>query len=106
MPEKKQFDNRDKSSSLIREEPSWRFGVNTDILINQARAYCEHVGLSISTVGTYSAQDGKFFIRLEDGCSCTIKTANKVVDWFDQNWPADLDWPEGIERPTKNSEAA
>ncbi|TNF16795.1 MAG: hypothetical protein EP320_00600 [Rhodobacteraceae bacterium] len=75
-------------------------------LVTLAKAYKTHRGLKMSSLGAYSANDGKFFTRLEQGGGCTIKTAQKVIDWFDQNWPADLEWPHGLERPSTKRSAA
>jgi hypothetical protein len=68
-----------------------------------ARLYATHRGLSLSTVSTYAANDGKYFGRLEAGAGCTIAKANRILVWFDANWPADLEWPRAISRPSKKS---
>lgn len=57
-------------------------------LMTLADRYTGHVGIKLSTVGVYSANDGKFFLRLGDGYDCRTKTAQKVADWFSTNWPA------------------
>lgn len=80
--------------------------MNTSDIIRQAEVYSAHTGKTLSTIGTYVVRDGKFFTRLEQGGGCTIKTAQKVIDWFDQNWPADLEWPHGLERPSTKRSAA
>lgn len=77
--------------------------MNTDSLINLATVYAHHVGQRLSTVGAYAVNDGKFFERLSAGRSCTFKTAEKAVRYFDAVWPADLDWPRDIPRPRKSS---
>lgn len=51
-------------------------------LMTLADRYTGHVGIKLSTVGAYSANDGKFFLRLGDGYDCRTKTAQKVADWF------------------------
>jgi hypothetical protein len=79
---------------------------NIEDIKQLSATYCAHEGLKLSTVGTYAANDGKFFIRLEAGASCTLRTAASVVKWFDENWPEDLQWPAKISRPSKNKDAA
>lgn len=56
-------------------------------------------GLSIGTIGLYAAKDGKFFGRIAGGGGCTLRTANRVVRWFSENWPEDQAWPSDIPRP-------
>lgn len=68
-------------------------------LITLAETYADHKGLAISTVSTYAAGDGKFFGKLKGRSSCTLKTAETVVQWFSNHWPADLEWPCSIARP-------
>lgn len=46
--------------------------------------------------------NGQFFNGLRQGRSCTLKTASKVVQWFSDHWPEDLEWPEDIPRPPKS----
>lgn len=68
-------------------------------LVRMGKLYGGHLGLTLSTVSTYAAQDGKWFGRLLSGASCTIRKANAVLIWFDRNWPADLEWPADVPRP-------
>ena len=49
--------------------------MNTCDILKLAKAYCGHHGYALSTVATYSVDDGKFFTRLERGGSCTLTTA-------------------------------
>lgn len=69
-------------------------------------AYCGHTKRKPSTVGNYAVNDGKFFERIEGGRTCTISTAQKLLGWLSDHWPADLEWPRGIPRPIRSKEAA
>ena len=80
--------------------------MNTNTLKELAKSYATHSGLTLATVSTYAANDGKFFRRLEEGAGCTLKTAERVVEWFSDNWPSDLIWPADIPRPRKKKDAA
>lgn len=80
--------------------------MDTKMLVNLAEAYAAHRGLKLSTVATYAATDGKFFKGLEDGASCTLRRAATVLQWFSDNWPADLEWPRQIPRPSKSKKEA
>uniref|UniRef100_A4WS10 Uncharacterized protein n=1 Tax=Cereibacter sphaeroides (strain ATCC 17025 / ATH 2.4.3) TaxID=349102 RepID=A4WS10_CERS5 len=58
-----------------------------------------HRNWSLSTVAIYASNDGKFFKRVAEGGGCTLRTAQRVVGWFSENWPDDLEWPAHIARP-------
>ncbi len=73
--------------------------MNTQDIIKIAETYSSHTGLTLSTIGSYSVRDGKFFLRLSKGGSCTLKTAARIFLYFADNWPEDLAWPKGITRP-------
>lgn len=76
-------------------------------LLDLAKTYASHTGLALSTVSTYAADAGGFFKGLEGEASCTIRKMDRVVRWFDLNWPEDLAWPSDILRPsTKKEDAA
>ncbi len=79
--------------------------MNTGMIIKQAEAYCAHTGRTLSTVGSYAVRDGKFFERLKGGGGCTLRTADRVVMWFSDNWPTDLEWPSDIRRPDRSRKA-
>lgn len=74
-------------------------------LIELAEMFATHRNLKLSTVSTYAANDGKFFGKLKDGSGCTLKTAGRIYEWFDANWPADLEWPKKTPRPNKRAAA-
>lgn len=80
--------------------------MNSQTIINLATLYALHTGRRLSTLGAYVVNDGKFFDRLAAGGSCTMKTAEKVVRYFDSRWPDDLAWPHDIPRLQKSKEAA
>jgi hypothetical protein len=78
----------------------------TKHLIDLANAYGGHLGLSHWRVSFLVRGNGQFFKGLEDGKSCTLKTAAAVLGWFSENWPADLSWPDHIQRPAKTKREA
>ena len=59
----------------------------------------EATGHSLATIGTYAASHGGFFARLESDCSVTLRRATRVLQWFSDHWPSDLEWPSDIPRP-------
>ncbi|WP_035723502.1 hypothetical protein [Fodinicurvata fenggangensis] len=78
----------------------------TTHIIRLADTYCQHTGRSHARVATLAYDQGMFFDRLRKGRTCTIATYGKVVQWFSNNWPEDLEWPDDIPRPKPESEAA
>ncbi len=80
--------------------------MNIETLVLLAETYSTHTSLKLSTVSTYIRNDGKFFDNLKyKRAGCTLKTANQIVDWFDQRWPADLEWPSTLNRPSDTGAA-
>ena len=37
---------------------------------------------------------------LDSDVTFTVRRYDKVVCWFDQNWPEGAIWPEGVVRPS------
>jgi hypothetical protein len=71
-----------------------------DRLLRLAEAYANARGLSLARVSTLAANDGKVLGRLQIGRDCTLSTYDQMLAWFSANWPAELAWPEGVERPS------
>ena len=80
--------------------------MNTSELIKLAEAFCTHRGVTLSTVSTWAVNDGKRLTHLKMGGGCTVKTFQRLVQFFSDNWPADLEWPRAISRPTKPKKEA
>lgn len=68
-------------------------------LFDLGAAYAKAMRLEESTVGRLCAADGRFFGRLREGKTFSVRKFDDVVRWFAKNWPADTAWPEGIDRP-------
>jgi hypothetical protein len=81
--------------------------MGTDTVIRLGELYAAHAGLELSTVSTYASNDGKWLPALQRGTAgCTVRRLVRVIAWFSENWPADLEWPRDIPRPSKPKEAA
>lgn len=80
--------------------------MSTEHIIRLAEAYGRHCALELSTVSTYAENDGKWLPGLKAGSSCTLRRAERVTRWFSTNWPADLEWPRDIPRPTPATNAS
>lgn len=75
----------------------------TKHLLELSDLYGQHANLSHWRVSYLASGNGQFFKGLREGRSCTLKTASKILIWFDANWPADLTWPKNIARPSATS---
>jgi len=75
-------------------------------LVRLGELYAAHVGLELSTVSTYAANDGKWLASLRGSASCTLRKAAVVMLWFSDRWPSDLDWPADIPGPPKPKKEA
>jgi hypothetical protein len=74
-----------------------------DNLLKCATVYAEQRGISLSTLGRLAAGDWRFFENLnKDDKTFTARKYDEVVQWFSNNWPDDLVWPDGVSRtPTE-----
>lgn len=77
--------------------------VTSNHLLELSDLYGQHTNLSHWRVSFLASGNGQFFRGLKAGRSCTLKTASKIMAWFDTNWPADLTWPKHIARPSAQS---
>lgn len=75
-------------------------------LITLAQTLSRHIGRSEATISNKAAGHALLFKRLQDGHGCTIRTATSVMKWFAENWPADLEWPADVPRPSIKKDAA
>lgn len=67
--------------------------------------FSELEGISESTIGKLCAQDARFFSRIREGKTFTVKKFDGVVGWFAENWPEGEPWPLDLVRPCSNFEA-
>lgn len=56
-------------------------------------------GANARNIGRRAVNDSRIFERLAEGHGFNIRTYDRLVEWFSANWPSDVDWPDGIERP-------
>ena len=63
-----------------------------------ASSYSNRRWIRLSTIGQRAIGNSKFFERLKQG-RVTIRNAERLAEWLSENWPGDLDWPPGVERP-------
>lgn len=80
--------------------------MNTTELITLAEAFCIHRGVTLSTVSTWAVNDGKRLTHLKMGGGCTVKTFQRLMQFFSDAWPSDLEWPRSVPRPPKTKKEA
>ena len=78
----------------------------TDDLMTIARSYGASLGLELSTVSWRALGDTKKLAAIDAGSDIQVGRCEKTLQWFSDNWPANTDWPEGIERPSRSKAEA
>ncbi len=68
-------------------------------LIILADMLAAHGGVTHFAISMRALGKGDFFAKLKAGGDCRTGTAAKLMLWFADNWPADLEWPRDIPRP-------
>ena len=64
-----------------------------------AAAYAKQSKLSPASIGIYAVNNSRLIASLKNGAEVRRQTAARVIQWFSDHWPTDLDWPESIPRP-------
>lgn len=80
--------------------------MDTNTLHTLIRTYASHQAISDVTAAKRAGAHTRLATRLAAGHGCTLKTANRVVAWFDTHWPKDLEWPQGVPRPSRQRRSA
>ncbi|MGD9865499.1 MAG: hypothetical protein AB7S99_20040 [Pseudodonghicola sp.] len=75
-------------------------------LIDLAEALAAHESVTHFAISMRALGKGDFFKKLKEGGDCRTLTFKKVMAFFDETWPADLEWPRDIPRPSKPKKAA
>jgi hypothetical protein len=81
-----------------------------ETLIYLAEEMAAHLGVTHYAISMRALGKGDFFKNMiEKGYDCRTRTASKLMSWFSDNWPEELEWPSDIPRPgveTASYEAA
>ena len=70
-----------------------------DKLLALLDRYCAATGRSEARVATLIQNAGHFFLSVRSGAGFTVRTYERALHWFSQNWPEGAEWPTGVERP-------
>lgn len=69
-------------------------------LITLSERLAAHQGVTHFAISMRALGKGDFFKKLsQPGAGCHIRTAERLLRWFSENWPADLEWPRDVPRP-------
>lgn len=76
-------------------------------LVHLAETMAAHQGVTHFAISMRAVRKGDFFKRLKErGGDCRTQTASRLMRWFSDNWPADLEWPADIPRPASSKKEA
>lgn len=69
-------------------------------IIKLVTALADQQGVTHYAISMRIFGKGDFFQNMiEKGWDCRTRTAERVMRWFSDNWPSDLEWPSDIPRP-------
>lgn len=69
-------------------------------LLELAHAFEAATEVSPSAVGRRALNDNTVFARLEAAqIGFGVRTYDKLVKWFAENWPEGVAWPDSVPRP-------
>jgi hypothetical protein len=76
-------------------------------LLFLTEALAAHRNWSMNTVSLRAAGKGTYLADLLAGkVGITLARRDRILQWFADHWPEDLEWPRDIPRPSKSKEAA
>lgn len=75
-------------------------------LTTLAETMAAHQGVTHFAISMRALGKGDFFKKLLSGGDCRTTTAARVLAWFSENWPSDLEWPADIPRPSQRKKEA
>jgi hypothetical protein len=68
-------------------------------LVSLAETLAAHQGVTHWAISVRYVKKGDFFARLLNGSDVRTATYTRLMQRFADDWPADLDWPEGVPMP-------
>ena len=80
--------------------------MDTQHIIKLVDLLSAHIDRGDMTIAKRAGVHTRVVLRLRDGKGCTVESFTKLLGWLDQNWPADLEWPEDVQRPSRRSHRA
>lgn len=79
---------------------------SADRLLRVAETYATTKNIALATLSKRLLNDGKRLPRLKAGtATITISSFDNAMRWLSDRWPADVPWPDGVERPIARADA-
>jgi hypothetical protein len=71
-------------------------------LLRLVETYAAWTGLSEATISRKIIGSARLFSHMRKGerYSCTLRSYEAALHWFDRHWPAEAPWPSDIPRPS------
>jgi len=69
-------------------------------ILTIAQAYSDATGISLPSLARQATgtRNNVVFSRIAAGKGCSTTTLDAMLAWFDENWPDDVPWPDGVLR--------
>ncbi|BCZ75882.1 hypothetical protein [Acetobacter phage phiAX1] len=81
----------------------------TEQLLTLSKSYCNLRGISERTASGIIFRDSRTIVRVKEGGSLTVRSFERALNWFRENWPEGSEWPDGVDRhvlPAQSKRAA
>lgn len=69
-------------------------------LTKVADAYSKGTGLGTGTIARRMFGSDRFFTRVADGATFTVRLYDAAMHRFSDNWPEGVEWPSDVPRPS------
>ena len=66
------------------------------VILDLATMYSQAKGVSLSRISNLIFSQGTKIKQLQAGAGLTMKRYFSAIQWFADNWPSDLHWPEDL----------
>lgn len=70
----------------------------TEQIIRAIEVYCSYKKLSERYVSDLIFSSNTAVLRLRKNSGITLRSFEKAMSWLSSNWPADLPWPDGVQK--------
>lgn len=68
-------------------------------LLELANRYCAATSTKLGPLGKRALNDNTLFVRLAaKEVGFNVRTYDRLIAWFSENWPEGAEWPAEVER--------
>ena len=72
----------------------------TDHIVSLADAFCRQNSISVATLSNRLFKDARKIDALRNGRDLVTARYQSALVYFDEHWPANVEWPSNIPRPS------